>query len=156
MQPSVNVSRHPLVLHKLTMLRDRATESRNFRALIRELTALLVYEALQDLKAEPYTVSTPLAECQGFRIAEHIAVIPILRAALGMVDAILDVLPTARVWHLGMERDHHTLQPITVRKALSVSFMLQLHASAASRAQSSSCSVSNGWFRCRAPGVPRY
>jgi uracil phosphoribosyltransferase len=113
MQPTATVSRHPLVLHKLTLLRHNATEPWSFRALVRELTELLLYEATLDLRVEPWTVRTPLAECHGSRIAERIAVIPILRAGLGMAEAILDVLPSARVWHLGMERDHHTLQPIT-------------------------------------------
>jgi len=113
MQPTVTVSRHPLILHKLTLLRRGATEPWTFRALVRELTQLLFYEAMQDLKVEPWTVQTPLGDCSGYRLAERIGVMPILRAGLGMADAILDVVPSARVWHLGMERDHHTLQPIT-------------------------------------------
>src|SRR5437660_1495729 len=126
MQLTVTVSRHPLVLHKLTLLRHSATEPWNFRALVRELTELLLYEALLDLKVEPWLVPTPLGECQGARIAERIAVIPILRAGLGMADAILDVLPSARVWHLGMERDHHTLQPITYYNKLPKSADIDL------------------------------
>ena len=87
MAQSVNVSRHPLVLHKLTQLRSRTTEPVTFRLLIRELAQLLFYETTQDLPVEPWTVQTPLAECAGHRLAEHLGLMPILRAGLGMADA---------------------------------------------------------------------
>jgi uracil phosphoribosyltransferase len=111
--PLVHVSRHPLVLHKLTLLRDRQTDSKTFRLLVRELTQLLFYEATQDLTVCPLTVQTPLADCAGHEIAEKIGLIPILRAGLGMAEAVLDMIPSAQVWHLGLYRDHETLQPVT-------------------------------------------
>jgi uracil phosphoribosyltransferase len=113
MAAAIQVSRHPLVLHKLTQLRDRTTESPVFRMLVRELAQLLFYEATQDLRLEPRTVQSPLAECAGYRLAEHLGLMPILRAGLGMAEAIHDLVPTAQVWHLGLYRDHQTLQPVT-------------------------------------------
>src|SRR5438309_2169926 len=109
----VTVSRHPLVLHKLALLRSRATESRLFRALVRELTQLVFYEAAHDLRLEPCAVQTPLGECAGQRIAERVGLMPILRAGLGMADAVLELVPNAAVWHLGLYRDHETLRPVT-------------------------------------------
>jgi uracil phosphoribosyltransferase len=110
---SVNVSGHPLVQHKLARLRDRATQPPDFRALVRDLARLLFYEAIHDIGTEACTVQTPLSECAGRRIIEPVALAPILRAGLGMADAILEVVPWARVWHLGLYRDHETCQPIT-------------------------------------------
>ena len=110
---NVNVSRHPLVLHNLTLLRSSKTAPPAFRSLVRELTRLLFYEATHDLRLEPKIVHTPLAECKGHQIAERIGLIPILRAGLGMAEALIDVVPTSRVWHLGLYRDHETLRPVT-------------------------------------------
>lgn len=107
------VSRHPLVLHKLTLLRSRLTEPKKFRELVREIAQLLFYEATADLDLAPLTVQTPLAACPGHEISERIGLIPILRAGLGMAEAILEMVPTAHVWHLGLYRDHNTLQPVT-------------------------------------------
>ncbi len=113
MTPSVHVSQHPLVLHKLTLLRDRATEPKRFREVVRELAQLLFFEATSDLALEEIRVRTPLVECAGHRLAETIGLVPILRAGLGMAEAILDVVPRAQVWHLGLYRDHQTLKPVT-------------------------------------------
>jgi uracil phosphoribosyltransferase len=130
MSASVHVSQHPLVLYKLTRLRNRLTEPITFRQLVRELSRLLFYEATQDLEIEPCTVQTPLAESSGYRIAEKIGLLPILRAGLGMADAIHDMVPAAQVWHLGLYRDHHTLKPVTYYNRLpshptvDVSFIL--------------------------------
>ena len=110
---AVTVSRHPLVQHKLARLRDRVTEPPQFRALVHDLTQLLFYEATQDLALAPVTVQTPLGPCEGARLSERVGLLPILRAGLGMADAILEVLPSAHVWHLGLYRDHQTLQPVT-------------------------------------------
>jgi uracil phosphoribosyltransferase len=110
---TVNVSHHPIVLHNLTLLRSSQTDPFAFRALVRELTRLLFYEASHDLRLEPRTVHTPLAECQGHQIAERIGLMPILRAGLGMAEALIDVVPAVRVWHLGLYRDHETLRPVT-------------------------------------------
>jgi uracil phosphoribosyltransferase len=109
----VKVSQHPLVQHKLTLLRRTTTESKKFRELVRELSQFLLYEATTDLELEPYQIDTPLAPLTGRRIAAHIGLFPILRAGLGMVDPILELIPTAHVWHLGLYRDHKTLEPVT-------------------------------------------
>jgi uracil phosphoribosyltransferase len=127
---SVHVSQHPLVLYKLTRLRNRLTEPITFRQLVRELSGLLFYEATQDLQVEPCIVQTPLAESCGHRIAEKIGLLPILRAGLGMAEAIHDMVPAAQVWHLGLYRDHQTLKPVTYYNRLpshltiDVSFIL--------------------------------
>jgi uracil phosphoribosyltransferase len=123
---NVTVSRHPLVLHKLTMLRDAATDAGTFRALVRELTHLLFYEATADLRVDPVTVRTPLGECAGHHITERVGCMPILRAGLGMVEAVLDELPAVRVWHLGVYRDHETLQPVTYYNKLPPSPSIDL------------------------------
>jgi uracil phosphoribosyltransferase len=122
----VAVSRHPLVQHQLTVLRNRATEACLFRATVRELTRLLLYEVLHDLRLEPVSVQTPLGPCPGRQVAERVGVMPILRAGLGMVDAILEVLPSACVWHLGLYRDHETLQPVTYYNKLPADLGLDL------------------------------
>jgi uracil phosphoribosyltransferase len=109
----VHVSRHPLVQHKLALLRSKLTEPKKFRELVREIAQLLFYEATQDLNLAPLTVQTPLEACEGFEVAERVGVVPILRAGLGMSEAVIDILPTVHVWHLGLYRDHETLQPVT-------------------------------------------
>ena len=113
MEAAVHEIRHPLVLHKLARLRDRTTEPSAFREQVRGISQLLFYEATLDLRLAPVGVQTPLAECAGQRIAERIGLMPILRAGLGMAEAILEVVPDASVWHLGLYRDHQTLQPVT-------------------------------------------
>jgi uracil phosphoribosyltransferase len=107
-----SVSDHPLIQHKLTLLRGVETESPHFRQLIQELSLLLGAEALRSLPCEPKTVQTPLGECQGHYLNVDIALIPILRAGLGMTDAMLQLLPQAKVWHLGMFRDEKELRPV--------------------------------------------
>ena len=126
MSQLVHVSQHPLLLHKVTHLRSQDTEPRTFRQLTREATQLLFYEATQDLKLAPLTVRTPLAECSGRQIAEDIGLMPILRAGLGMAEAILDMIPSAQVWHLGLYRDHETLQPVTYYSKLPAQPRIQL------------------------------
>jgi uracil phosphoribosyltransferase len=113
MAANVVVSQHPLVLHKLTLLRAVATPPPQFRALVHELTQLLFVEATRDLALTSHVVQTPLSEYRGHRIAQHIGLMPILRAGLGMTEAILDFMPSASVWHLGLYRDHETHQPVT-------------------------------------------
>ncbi|GAB4431030.1 MAG: uracil phosphoribosyltransferase [Chloroflexi bacterium OHK40] len=113
MAEQVRVSTHPLVQHKLALLRSELTEPKKFRELVREIAQLLFYEASADLGLAPLTVQTPLAPAEGYEVAERVAVIPILRAGLGMSEAIIDILPTVHVWHLGLYRDHETLQPVT-------------------------------------------
>jgi uracil phosphoribosyltransferase len=109
----VHISRHPLVRHKQTQLRDTKTDPAEFRTLVRELAQLLFFEAAGDLRVEPVTVSTPLTDYAGERVAEAVGLLPILRAGLGMAGAVLDLVPTAQVWHLGLYRDHQTLKPVT-------------------------------------------
>ncbi len=111
--PLVQVSRHPLLQHKLAELRDRNTEPPRFRQLVREMTHLLLYEACLDVRLRPLTVQTPLADCPSQQIAESIGIMPILRAGLGMAESVLEMIPAGRVWHLGLYRDHETLQPVT-------------------------------------------
>ena len=105
-------SAHPLVAHKLALLRDKNTEPKKFRELIPEIATLLAYEATADLLLEPTQVETPLAlaECQ--TLAEKIGLVPILRAGLGMVEGIWNLMPTAEVWHIGLYRDERTLRPV--------------------------------------------
>lgn len=111
--PNLHVSGHPLVRHKVTLLSDERTESKVFRELVRELTALLLYEATADLPVQSVRYRTPLEEAEGTKIALKLGIVPILRAGLGMVDAAVDALPSARVWHLGMYRDEDTKQPVS-------------------------------------------
>ncbi|MDP9311360.1 MAG: uracil phosphoribosyltransferase [Chloroflexota bacterium] len=107
------VSHHPLVQHKLTLLRRTETEPKKFRELVRELTQFLIYEATADLHLSDKQVQTPLAAYQGKEIGERIGLVPILRAGLGMVDPVLEMIPTVRVWHLGLYRDTKTLEPVS-------------------------------------------
>ena len=122
----VNVCRHPLLAHKMTLLRDTGTGVPAFRALVRDLTRLLFHEALADAPLEPAPCRTPLAEFPGQRLAWSVGLMPILRAGLGMADAIIELLPTAVVWHLGLYRDHATLQPVTYYQKLPGELALDL------------------------------
>jgi uracil phosphoribosyltransferase len=100
------------VLHKLALLRTVETEPKKFRELVREISWLVGYEALEDARVRPLRVQTPLEEIEGAELADRIGLIPILRAGLGMVDAMLELMPTAQVWHLGLFRDERTLRPV--------------------------------------------
>lgn len=103
---------HPLVQHKLSIMRDEQTGTKQFRDLVRELALFEGYEATRDFELEPVQVKTPLEECTCQRLAgKKVAIVPILRAGLGMVDGILDLIPAARVGHVGMERDPETHEP---------------------------------------------
>ncbi|MDZ4764929.1 MAG: uracil phosphoribosyltransferase [Chloroflexota bacterium] len=109
---SVHVSDHPLVKHKLTLLRDKSTDYRSFRELMRELALLLCYEATRDLKLSPKSVQTPMGATEGHKADEVIGLVPVLRAGLGMVEGVLQLLPSVQVWHIGLYRDEHTLRPV--------------------------------------------
>ncbi len=109
---SLYVSSHPAVLHKLAILRDIDTEPKKFREVVRELSWLLGYEALQDAAVRARAIRTPLEPMEAHELEERIGLIPILRAGLGMVDAMLELMPTAQVWHLGLFRDERTLRPV--------------------------------------------
>jgi len=123
---SVHVSQHPLVQRKLTLLRRAATEHKKFRELIRELAMLLGYEATADLRLSETTVETPLAMARGYKLEEEIGLVPILRAGLGMVDGIHEMIPGAQVWHLGIYRDEKTLRPVSYYNKLPVEPTVQL------------------------------
>ena len=103
---------HPLIKHHLSRLRDKATPSAEFRQLVQRLAVLLAYEATKDLTLEPTEIETPLTRMTGQTLSQRIGLIPILRAGLGMVDPILNLIPTAEVWHLGLYRDETTARPV--------------------------------------------
>jgi uracil phosphoribosyltransferase len=110
--PSLHVSSHPAILHKLAILRSTTTEPKKFREVVRELSWLLGYEALADSAVRPIEIETPLEAMVAAQLADRIGLVPILRAGLGMVDAMLELMPTAQVWHLGLFRDERTLRPV--------------------------------------------
>jgi uracil phosphoribosyltransferase len=108
----VHVADHPLITHKLTVLRDKTTPSPTFRALAEELVTLLAYEATRNVRVEEVTVMTPVAEAKGLAISlPRPLVVPILRAGLGMLEGMVKLVPTAEVGFLGMVRNEETLQP---------------------------------------------
>lgn len=109
---NVFVSDHPLIAHKLSILRDVNTEPQKFRELVREIAGLLCYEVTADLLTEPTSTQTPLALAPGRSLKERIGLIPILRAGLGMVEGIWGLMPSAEVWHIGIYRDEKTLRPV--------------------------------------------
>jgi uracil phosphoribosyltransferase len=117
---NVHASSHPLVAHKLTRLRDKQTEPKKFRELVREIAALLAYEATADLVTSTQTIETPLAPYEGATLMEKIGLVPILRAGLGMVEGIWELMPSAEVWHIGIYRDEHTLKPVEYYNKLPV------------------------------------
>ena len=113
-------SKHPLVAHKLSRLRDKNTNPKKFRELVREIAALLAYEATADLLTVPRPLETPLAKIVGAELQEKIGLVPILRAGLGMVEGFWELMPTAEVWHIGLYRDEKTLQPVQYYNKLPV------------------------------------
>jgi uracil phosphoribosyltransferase len=110
--PNVFEIEHPLVQHHLTHLRRKETPPHVFRAQIRRLAVLLATEATRELPLSPKVIETPICEMEGAILSGRIGLVPILRAGLGMTDAMLELLPTAEVWHLGLYRDEETLQPV--------------------------------------------
>ncbi len=103
---------HPLIQHKISMLRDKRTGTNEFRKLVEEIAVLMGYEALRDLPVEPVEIETPIEVCQSPMISgKKLAVVPILRAGLGMVNGILTLVPSAKVGHIGLCRDHKTHEP---------------------------------------------
>jgi uracil phosphoribosyltransferase len=123
---NVYVSNHPLVRHKLTLLRDERTEHKKFRELIRELAMLLGYEATADLGLFERPVKTPLDMAPGYKLQEEVGLVPILRAGLGMVEGIHEMIPGAQVWHLGIYRDEKTLRPVSYYNKLPVEPTVQV------------------------------
>ena len=120
------VSNHPLIRHKVALLRDIQTEPKKFRELIREIAILLAYEATSDLGLSPVTVTTPMGQADGTILAEKIGLVPILRAGLGMVEGIWEMMPGAEVWHLGVYRDEKTLRPVQYYNKLPVAPTVQV------------------------------
>jgi uracil phosphoribosyltransferase len=123
---NVFVSDHALILHKLTILRSVETEPKKFRELVREIAILLAYEATQDLALEAKTVTTPMGDAAGHELAEKIGLIPVLRAGLGMVEGIWEMMPGAEVWHIGLYRDERTLHPVSYYNQLPVDPTVQV------------------------------
>jgi len=109
---------HPCVQHKLSLIRDIDTGHKKFRELATEITMFVCYEALKEVRVEDVTVQTPVAEARCRKIVEDIVVVPILRAGVGMLEGILDLVPTARVGFLGMYRDEETAQPVAYYQKL--------------------------------------
>ena len=108
----VHIADHPLIAHKLTALRDKNTDTPTFRRLADELVTLLAYEATREVRGEPVDIETPVAPTRGIKLANpKPLVVPILRAGLGMLDGVLDMIPSAKVSVVGLSRNHETLQP---------------------------------------------
>lgn len=103
---------HPLIQHKITMLRNESTTTKDFRELANEVALLMGYEATKDLALDDITVKTPLMETQGKTISKQVALVPILRAGLGMVDALMSLIPAAKIGHVGLYRDPQTHEPV--------------------------------------------
>jgi len=111
--PNLTVLSHPLIQHKITLLRDKGTSTRDFKQLVNEIAMLMAYEVTKDLPTEPVTIETPLEVAEGRQVAgKKLTLVPILRAGLGMVDGIAQLIPSARVGHIGLYRNHDTLQPV--------------------------------------------
>jgi uracil phosphoribosyltransferase len=111
--PNLTILGHPLIKHKLHVLRDKRTPVKDFRDLVSEIAMLMAYEVTKDLPTEPVEFDTPLEHMTGEKVAgKKLALVPVLRAGLGMVDGILRLVPAARVGHIGLYRDHDTLRPV--------------------------------------------
>ena len=126
MMPQVHESTHPLIKHKLALLRAVETEPKKFRELVREIAILLAYEATADLGLEDVAVTTPMGETFGKTLTEKIGLVPILRAGLGMVEGIWEMMPSAEVWHIGLYRDERTLRPVEYYNKLPVDPTVQV------------------------------
>ncbi len=112
--PNLTVLSHPLIQHKLSLLRNRLTPTRDFKQLVNEIAMLMTYEVTRDLATKPVEVVTPLERTTGQMVAgKKLTLVPILRAGLGMVEGIAQLIPSARVGHIGLYRDHETLQPVS-------------------------------------------
>ncbi len=112
MDSMVNIMSHPLITHKLSIMRDKNTSVKDFRECAHEVALLLGYEATKELKLEEYEIETPIRKTVGKRIQRQVALVPILRAGLGMVDAIMDLIPASKIGHIGLYRNEETLEPV--------------------------------------------
>lgn len=117
---NVYPSTHPLVAAKLTLLRNVKTDSKKFRELIREIAAMLAYEATMDLAVREIEVQTPMSLTKGITIMERIGLVPVLRAGLGMVEGFWELVPGSEVWHIGLYRDEETLKPVSYYNKLPI------------------------------------
>ncbi len=104
---------HPLIRHKLSIMRNKDTGTKDFRQNLDEIGSLMVYEMARDLPLNEIEIQTPITTCTGYELSKKVVIVPILRAGLGMVNGIMDLIPTAQVAHIGMYRDEQTLQPVT-------------------------------------------
>jgi uracil phosphoribosyltransferase len=109
----LNLLKHPLLTHKLTILRRKETATKEFRETLKEIAMLMAYEITRDLPVRNITIETPIGRCNTQELAIDIVLVPVLRAGLGMVDGISDLIPNARIGHIGIYRDHATLKPMT-------------------------------------------
>jgi uracil phosphoribosyltransferase len=109
----LNLLKHPLLTHKLTLLRRKETDTKDFRETMEEISGLMAYEITRDLPLKDITVETPLGKCNTQELAIDVVLVPVLRAGLGMVDGISNLIPSARIGHIGIYRDHVTLEPMT-------------------------------------------
>jgi uracil phosphoribosyltransferase len=114
----VTVIQHPLVQHNLTRLRDRVTQPQEFRRILSEVAALMLYEATRSFAVRPVSVRTPLARAAGAQLRREVLIVPILRAGLGMMDSILQLIPHARVGFIGLKREETTLRATSYHKSL--------------------------------------
>lgn len=119
-------SQHPLVKHKLTLMRDMRTKPKKFRQLIREMSILLCYEATADLNTAPVTVESPMGTAEGLELVDKVGLVPVLRAGLGMVEGIWEMMPGAEVWHIGLYRDERTLKPVSYYNKLPTNPTVQV------------------------------
>lgn len=119
-------SQHPLVKHKLTLLRKVSTKPKKFRELVRELALLICYEATADLAVSDIDVDTPMGSTTGSELQDNIGLVPILRAGLGMVNGIWEMMPGAEVWHIGLYRDEATLKPVSYYNKLPTAPTVQV------------------------------
>ncbi len=117
---NVYPSHHPLIGTKLTLLRNVTTDSKKFRELIREIAAMLAYEATMDLAVSEVEVQTPLQMTKGTALMELIGLVPILRSGLGMVEGVYELMPGSEVWHIGLYRDERTLKPVAYYNRLPI------------------------------------
>jgi uracil phosphoribosyltransferase len=109
----LHVLKHPLLTHKLAILRDKETGTKEFRETLEEIAALMAYEITRDLPVKDVTIETPLGKCKTEELASEVVIVPVLRAGLGMVEGITNLITTARVGHIGIYRDHETLEPVS-------------------------------------------
>ncbi len=107
----LQVLKHPLITHKLTRLRKKETNTKTFREILDEIAGLMAYEITRDIPLDPVRIETPVGPCESGELSREIVLVPVLRAGLGMVDGIRSLVPSARVGHIGIYRDHDTLQP---------------------------------------------